>query len=151
MPRMSDQLLTIAAFRDLPEALLAKGKLESAEIDCMLIDEETIRIDWLYSNAIGGIKLKVYSEDAEAALDILATPIPEQFSAEQVGEAYEQPRCPGCASLDVSAERAGRKLMFGTWLVLGFPLPLLGKEHFRCESCGAAWEEVPDAQKNTES
>src|SRR5882724_1673033 len=60
-------LITISQFRDLPEALLAKGALESAGIECFLADDITIRMDWLWSNALGGIKLCVNSTEAEAA------------------------------------------------------------------------------------
>ena len=38
--------VTIRAFRDLPEALLAKGSLESAGIDCFLVDDNMVRLDW---------------------------------------------------------------------------------------------------------
>ena len=44
---VSPDLVTIERFRDLPEALLAKGKLESAGIRCFLADSELVRTDWL--------------------------------------------------------------------------------------------------------
>jgi hypothetical protein len=43
-------LVTIRQFRDLPEALLAKGSLESAGIECFLADENLVRLDWFISN-----------------------------------------------------------------------------------------------------
>ena len=61
-------LVTIRQFRDLPEALLAKGSLESAGIPCFLADENLVRLDWFISNFIGGIKLRVKPADAENAL-----------------------------------------------------------------------------------
>jgi hypothetical protein len=60
-------LVTLRKFTDTPEALLAKGVLESAGIESFLIDETTIRMDWLWSNALGGIKLCAKPEDADAA------------------------------------------------------------------------------------
>src|SRR5713101_4011763 len=57
-------LLTIRQFRDLPEALLAKSVLDSAGIECFLGDDNLIRMDWLWSNLLGGIKLRVRQEDA---------------------------------------------------------------------------------------
>jgi len=45
-----DHAVTVAKFRDLPEALLAKGSLESAGMACYLIDDNMIRMDWFYSN-----------------------------------------------------------------------------------------------------
>ncbi len=64
-------LLTIRQFRDLPEALLAKSVLESAGIECFLGDDNLIRMDWLWSNLLGGIKLRVRQEDAVVASRLL--------------------------------------------------------------------------------
>jgi len=95
--------VTLRQFRDLPEALLAKGSLESAGIQTYLVDDNMIRMDWFISNLLGGIKLKVRAEDAEAAGEILNQPIPEMLDVEGVGN-FEQPKCPRCQSLDVSYE-----------------------------------------------
>lgn len=84
-------LVSIRQSRDLNQALLAKGALDSAGIECGLVDDNLIRMAWFYSNLLGGVKLRVYQEDAEAALDILEQPIPEEFEVEGV-EHYEQPR-----------------------------------------------------------
>jgi hypothetical protein len=64
-------LLTIRQYRDLPEALLAKSVLESAGIECFLGDDNLIRMDWLWSNLLGGIKLRVRQEDALVASRLL--------------------------------------------------------------------------------
>jgi hypothetical protein len=64
-------LLTIRQFRDLPEALLAKSVLDSAGIECFLGDYNLIRMDWLWSNLLGGIKLRVRQEDALEASRLL--------------------------------------------------------------------------------
>ena len=95
------ETVTLRQFRDLPDALLAKGSLESAGIQAYLVDDNMIRMDWFISNLLGGIKLKVRAEDAEAASEILNQPIPEMLDVEGVGE-FEQPQCPGCQSLDVT-------------------------------------------------
>jgi hypothetical protein len=41
------KLIAVRRFRDLPEALVAKGLLDSANIGCFLSDENTVRMDWL--------------------------------------------------------------------------------------------------------
>ena len=69
-PELRD-LLTIRQFRDLPEALLAKSVLDSAGIECFLGDDNLIRMDWLWSNLLGGIKLRVRQEDALVASHLL--------------------------------------------------------------------------------
>ncbi|HEY6369634.1 MAG TPA: DUF2007 domain-containing protein [Candidatus Sulfotelmatobacter sp.] len=64
-------MVTIRKFRDLPEALFAKGSLESAGIECVLLDDNMVRLDWFISNLLGGVKLQVKPEDAAVAEEIL--------------------------------------------------------------------------------
>ena len=75
-------LLTIRQFRDLPEALLAKSVLESAGIECFLGDDNLIRMDWLWSNLLGGIKLRVRQEDALVASRLLEGGAPSESGFE---------------------------------------------------------------------
>lgn len=75
-------LLTIRQFRDLPEALLAKSVLESAGIECFLGDDNLIRMDWLWSNLLGGIKLRVRQEDAIVASRLLEGGAPSEGHTE---------------------------------------------------------------------
>jgi len=63
--------VTIRQYLNLQEALLAKSVLDSAAIECFLFDENIVRIDWFWSNAVGGIKLRVRQEDAAAAIALL--------------------------------------------------------------------------------
>ena len=64
-------LVTIRKFLDIKEAQLARSLLESAGIPCFLADENTIRMNWLWSNALDGVKLWVRENDAAAAEEIL--------------------------------------------------------------------------------
>jgi len=130
------ELVTIRKFRDLPEALLAKGSLESAGIESFLGDDNMVRLDWFISNLLGGIKLQVKTEDAEAANEILNQPIPEGFEVEGVG-GYEQPRCPKCQSLDIAFEELNKPIAYtSAWV--GLPLPVHHKA-WRCHSCHHEW------------
>lgn len=152
-PPMADQepefqkLVTIRQFRDLPEALLAKGFIESAGIECFLADANIVRMDWFISNFVGGIKLQVRAEDAPAALEVLDQPIPEEFSFE--GETnYQQPRCPGCYSLDISFEELNKEVAYtSAWL--GVPIPLTQKS-WKCRTCGRRWAEEDKTEENEE-
>jgi hypothetical protein len=143
LPEQGDEvdyqkLVTLRKFRDLPEALLAKGSLESSGIDCYLGDDNMVRLDWFISNLIGGVKLRVKPEDVEAANQILDQPIPEEFDVEGVGE-YEQPRCPQCEGLDVSFEELNKPVAYGTaWL--NVPMPIHNKG-WKCHACGHKWED----------
>ena len=71
----SRELTTIRVFVNLSEALLAKGSLESAGIECFLRDDNMVRLDWFMVNVIGGIKLMVPAESAETALAYLNRPM----------------------------------------------------------------------------
>ena len=133
-------LVTLRQFRDIPEALLAKGMLESAGIKCVLADGNLVRMDWLLSNAIGGVRLQVDKQELEAARAILDEPIPPELVEEELGEPYAQPRCPRCYSLDIGFEKIDRFWTYGLWLLLSFPIPI-GKNSWKCYTCGAEWEE----------
>jgi len=133
-------LVTLAHFRDIPEALLAKGKLEAYGIECFLADGNLVRMDWLLSNAIGGIRLQVRVNDLKDARTLLDEPIPEEFNPEEVGEPYSQPRCPRCYSLDIAYETIDRFWTFGLWLLLQFPVRVR-KQNWKCYTCGVEWVE----------
>jgi hypothetical protein len=147
-PAEFDKFVILRQFRDLPEALLAKGSLESAGIEALLADDNLIRLDWFYSNLLGGIKLKVRSEDAEAANEILNQPIPETVDVEGVGE-YKQPKCPRCQSLDVSFQELNEFLSYGS-AYLGVPIPVYRKA-WTCHACGNEWEEEDNIAMNCEN
>jgi len=67
-----EKLITIRTYSFHNESLIDKAKLESAGIECMLADENTILVQPFYSDTIGGIKLQVNESDVEQALLILA-------------------------------------------------------------------------------
>lgn len=131
-------LTPIRQFRDLPEALLAKGCLESAGIACYLRDDNMVRLDWFISNFIGGIKLCVKPEDMQTARQLLDEPILEGLYVEGVG-LYEQPRCPKCQSLDVNFRELDRPIAYLS-AFLKVPIPLQRKG-WRCHTCNAEWED----------
>jgi hypothetical protein len=133
------KLVTLRQFRDLPEALLAKGAIESAGIESFLADDNMVRLDWFLSNLIGGIKIKVKPEDLEAGRQILDQPIPEGFEVEGVGD-YQQPCCPKCGSLDVTFQQLNQPVAYGSaWLRL--PLPIHYKA-WRCRACEHEWKDA---------
>jgi hypothetical protein len=70
-PKHSDPPVMIRRYQNLPEAWLSKSILDSSGIESFLVDENLVGIQWMYSNAVGGIKLLVRSEDAETARNLL--------------------------------------------------------------------------------
>lgn len=136
------EIVTIRKFRDLPEALLAKGSLESAGIECLLADDNMVRMDWFYSNAIGGIKLLVKAQDAAEAEQVLSQPIPKHFDVPDMG-LFEQPTCPKCGSLDINYRELDPATYFSlgvTYLGVGVPIPI-HRRAWRCHSCKVEWED----------
>jgi hypothetical protein len=69
-------LITLARYRDLSEAIVVRTMLESAGIYVFLRDENLVRLDWQVSNFIGGIRLEVEAKDEARAAELLRQSIP---------------------------------------------------------------------------
>lgn len=133
------KLVTLRRYRDLSEAIVARGMLESAGIEVFLQDENLVRLDWQVSNFIGGIRLQVAEADAAAGLELLDQPVPESIPFAGWSE-FEQPKCPKCGSVEITFEGAERGAALTGLLVMGLPLPT-GAETWSCAACGARWED----------
>ena len=149
-PPARPELITLRQYTNLQEALLAKGVLDSAGIECRLGDENIVRMDWFLSNFVGGVKLWVREEYAAEAASLLDQEPPEAFDVEGVGE-YKQPRCPNCGSMDVAFEglnkRASYGSLLGTWFV-GIVPPIPFKHAgWKCRACGQELEETDERQE----
>jgi hypothetical protein len=119
---------------------VVKAALSSAEISCVLCDTEMVRLNWLYTNLIGWMRLQVPPQDWLEAVAIIDEPIPERFEVPGIGE-YEQPRCPRCNSLDVSFHE-------NTWvayasLYVNLPMPVV-RDGWRCRDCRFQWREADE-------
>jgi hypothetical protein len=134
----SDDLATAATFRDLADAQVARMTLEAAGVECRLLDEELIRIDWALSTAFGGMKLVVRSEDVEVARQLLAE---VETAGESAGAVPEElaggESCPRCGSASVATVNLTRKPGLAAAL-LGVPV-FAAAERLRCEACGHVW------------
>jgi hypothetical protein len=136
------RLEAVAAFSYLHEAEFARTSLESEGIVTVIENENLIRLDWLYMNALGGLRLLVREEDAGRAREILAHPAP---AAERTGpvdpaDPAEDPApatesCPRCGSLETEAVETRRKVGHVLWLLTGFPFVRPGRSR-RCAACG---------------
>ena len=65
------QFIQLRAYDNYIQANIQLAMLQSEGINCHLKDEYTTTIDPLLSNAIGGMKLMVFSSQAERAMDLL--------------------------------------------------------------------------------
>lgn len=72
-------MVTIRTCSTLPEAHLMQSALAGSGIDSFLPDENTVQVDWLWTNAIGGIRLQVAEADAARANEVLRqTDLPDE-------------------------------------------------------------------------
>ena len=112
-------------------------RLQDAGIHCFLLDENTVTIDPILTNAIGGIKLAVSQEDEPTARDML-------LAFEQ--EYRRSARCPRCGSdqfLQVPKRNAGNMLTAVlTWLFSSFAIS--AEQVYQCQQCSYESDSLPD-------
>ena len=113
-------LVMIRKFGTLPEALVARGRLESAGIESVLYDDNMVRV--YVPTFVQGMRLMVDRENVEEAAAILDEPTEESVEA-----GYEPLRCPECRSLDVTFQR--------------------GPQSWICNACRYVWlDEEPEEE-----
>src|SRR5579863_3069205 len=139
------RLVTVRRYRDLAEAYAGRSLLESAGIPAWIADENLVRMDWFYSNLVGGMRLQVDEHEEAAAREILEEGAPQTitYGEEKV---YVQPICPKCGSAEItlgSATDRGRSLV--ALYVLAIPVPQR-KAAWHCEACGAQWVDAPNGE-----
>lgn len=126
--------VTVAAFDAAPEAYIIKGLLEQAGIPAFIRNEHLVGVQWLYSNAVGGVQVQVPAEHASAALEVLRSCSEEAASKREPEEDVRI--CPHCGSREVESRRSG--LLAALSLYLSIPLPFARRRN-HCKACGAAW------------
>lgn len=134
----NETFTTVAVFQYSTEAQIIKGRLESDGIEVFLSDNLTIDTDPLVSNAIGGIKLKVLSHQAEEAKQILNAI--QQYSMDDKGQPIH---CPNCKSTHVELFSTIKDFKSFFWFLFGFlfsSLPFYTKHKFRCEMCDTEFD-----------
>lgn len=126
-------LVTIARFSFPHEAHLAKAQLDAAGIPGFIADEHTINMQWLYSDAMGGVRLQVPAEFAEEAQALLSEPVEilENPDTAEIPPQQEAPAiCPACGAILGERHRAHRARR-----LLGLPF-FPGRNSRCCPSCG---------------
>jgi hypothetical protein len=136
----SMKLVTARIFDNAIDAHMLKSKLESEGVLCYLQDEHTISIDPLYSNAVGGIKLRIKEEDIEKTKLILQ----EIENTPYRDEDNEIAQCPRCESTELIANYNSMKGFYQilsaivSILLTIFPIHL--KTVYKCKSCGTEFK-----------
>jgi hypothetical protein len=74
-PTPPEGMVTVGRFENPMEAQMAKGMLESAGVECMLVGENVNSL----LQAAFRVRLQVRTEDEAAALELLAAPAGDGF------------------------------------------------------------------------
>jgi hypothetical protein len=81
-----DEFITIATYDKVTDAHIALGRLSVEGIEAQLFDQNIVQMDWLYSIALGGVKLRVARGDEKAAREVLATDYSASLNDVDVGK-----------------------------------------------------------------
>lgn len=125
----------IWAYDNYIAAHLDMGALQNEEIDCWLKDENTVTIDPILSNAVGGIKLMVPQQDAKRAWEFL----------NKLRYDYKKTiACPNCGSNNIELVSTPRKLSnwltaIATFFISDFALS--AEKVYHCFNCGKEYPE----------
>ena len=120
---MNQEFYTLGAFEYAADVQIIKGKLESEGIQVFLKDENTINTDPLISQAIGGVKLQVYSKDKNKALNIYNEI--RSYALDSKGILITCPNCKAQRS-EVYYSRKG---------IINKLFPFLEKKKYKCLKC----------------
>ena len=130
---MPEPLVTVGTYSTAYEANLVRSELEAFEIDAVLADDHAITLNWLWSNAMGGVKVRVPESATEQARRIMGLE-----PGEGADPAESALVCPACGS-HRSHYFSDKRGTFLTWLLVGVPLvPVLARRV--CDDCGSKWK-----------
>jgi DNA-directed RNA polymerase subunit RPC12/RpoP len=124
------EFVTIKTFDSAPEAHIYKNRLEGDGIEFI------VSVNPLYSNAVGGIKLKVIKDDLNQALEILRS-IEDQPFTDNEGNLISCSKC-GSTSLksDYTSMKDAKGLVAAIISFLFYVFPLHFKRIYKCNDCG---------------
>lgn len=130
--------VTIGRYSTVHEALIVKGTLESHDLEVQLLDAETVGVDWLLSNAIGGVRVQVKEARRAVALEILGEQPPESADSDSSQEPDEPARDRGA----LLSEDAKRALVAA---LLGFMVPVVPNLYslYLAATFAKSWGEAP--------
>ena len=111
-------------------AHIAMGRLEEDGFHCWLKDENTVTIDPILTNAVGGIKVMVAESESQKAWQILKTLQDDHKATVD---------CPKCGSHNIEVVTSPRKTSTWASAILGFfltsyAMPVETVNH--CFDCG---------------
>lgn len=142
-----DNWQTVITFTQPHEAHMAKGVLESQGIETLIQDEFTAQVHNFYSNAIGGVKLKIKESNFENGVSVLKDGgyILEDNEELRETELVEKTAktnisvCPFCLSENITKNKEANYLTIIVYFVLGAFFPIF-KRHYICYDCNKLWK-----------
>lgn len=120
---MSKDLVTLGSFEFLADVQIIKGRLESEGITVTLKDENTVGVEPFASNAIGGIKLQVYSADKIKAQEIFNEV--RNYAVDEDGNLI---KCPNCKEQKSEVLYLRNTLFYKLF-------PFFEPKKYRCTNC----------------
>jgi RNA polymerase subunit RPABC4/transcription elongation factor Spt4 len=102
-----ENLVTVTKCSLPGEAHAIRMRLEAENIPVFLFDEFTITMDWLLSNAIGGVKVQVPDHALERAREILGIMEQEEAEQEHQDEELEDEEADESAETDEDEDDGG--------------------------------------------
>ncbi len=127
--------VTVKTFDNAMSAHISKASLEGNGIKCYLFDENIVTTNPLYSNLVGGIKLKVAAEDAQTAFEILKEIEETPYTDEQ----DHVISCPKCSSTNIVAgHQSAKGWLPKIWFFIAISLgiyPLNYNRVYHCKNC----------------
>lgn len=126
---------TVAAFNHVHEAHLVRCRLEAEGLSAFISDENLVSLNWMYSQAVGGVKVQVADEDYERALRILRADHNMHTTKIHANEIDEE-CCPSCGSSATTHPYSPWSLIPS--FILAVPV-FFRKKYQECTKCGARW------------
>lgn len=130
-------MVTIASFSKPEEAHLLRMRLEAGGVNAYVQDENVVQVNWLWANAVGGVRVQVAEGDIEKVREILADEGEEASGAVSVV-------CPYCQSPRTEPDDTRRRISLLSLILLNLPW-LWPKNRHRCITCGRRWAEKKQA------
>ena len=127
-------MITVASFDNVEQAELLRIRLENEGIPAYVADAAVVTLNWLYSNAVSGVKVQV----DEADVDRVRAFLREERAADSEGEPLSEHTCPFCGSTKVEDSRISKRFFMLSLLLLGFPLAFHRAE-CHCLDCCRTW------------
>ena len=135
-------LLILQSFNNYMDAHLLMARLESEGIECWLQDENTVTINPVWTNAVGGIKLMVSREDYQRAVDIFK---------EIENNRKQEMECPKCRGHNIELVSTPRKASNWISAILTFLLGDYAMTVDKVNHCFDCGHEFMPAETNTDA